>query len=207
MRTLAALCLSAITSSLATSAAMAGELPVNWTGPYAGAQAGIGWLSGEDDMTPQTKQNVHSGTFGAFAGYDYMFGNYVAGAELATSLTNFRGTSPSGYTRMRSNWTASATVRAGYALGRFLPYLSAGAGAGNYKLETTVSNLEAEETFFGYVLGGGVEAKITQNVSLRLDYKHFEFSKKTFDFNYAYIPPFKLQGKADALNLGVAYRF
>ncbi|MDN3721558.1 hypothetical protein QW131_26260 [Roseibium salinum] len=76
-----------------------------------------------------------SGLVGGSIGYDQQANRVIFGASLEGALTNFRGDTRSGSARQSSNWLSAATVRIGYDAGRFMPYLSAGVGFGNYKVE------------------------------------------------------------------------
>lgn len=114
----------------------------DWTGPYIGASAGFAldhfafpygvrlpdqFLSGE---TAITSAGPLAGIGG---GYNQQFSNgIVAGAELDGSLSDISGatTVRAGTASVRFATRqldfATARIRVGYALGRFLPYATAG---------------------------------------------------------------------------------
>jgi len=173
------------------------------TGFNAVVFAGGGFLTGSDNLGFDAF--FRSGQFGGSLGYDHQFNRLVLGASVEASLTNFRGSSSSQNYRQSSNWLSAATVRVGYDAGRFMPYLSAGVGFGNYKIEQKSSGSSDENTHVGFVVGAGIEANITRNAFARLDYKHYEMGEKTYDVSG--LPSFSLDGRADMFNLGVGYRF
>ncbi|CTQ54583.1 Opacity protein antigens [Roseibium album] len=175
----------------------------DWTGFNGVLFFGGGFLSGSDNFGGDSF--FRSGLVGGSVGYDHQFNSVVFGASLEGSLTNFRGTTSSGNARQRSNWLSAATVRAGYDAGRFMPYLSAGVGFGNYKIERKSDGLSDENTHIGFVAGVGVEARITDNLFARIDYKHYELGEQTYQLSG--FSPFTVDGKADIFNIGVGYRF
>jgi outer membrane immunogenic protein len=175
----------------------------DWSGFNGVLFFGGGFLSGSDNLGGDSF--FRSGLVGGSLGYDHQFNSVVFGASLEGSLTNFRGTTSSGNARQRSNWLSAATVRAGYDAGRFMPYLSAGVGFGNYKIERKSDGLSDENTHVGFVVGAGVEARITDNLFARIDYKHYELGEQTYQLTG--FSPFTVEGKADIFNIGVGYRF
>ena len=78
-------------------------------------------------------------------------------------------------------------------------------GFGNYKIERKSDGATEEHTHIGFVAGAGVEARITDAVFARLDYKHYEFADQNYQLS-GWVP-FDVEGKADVFNLGVGYRF
>jgi outer membrane immunogenic protein len=175
----------------------------DWSGFNGVLFFGGGFLSGTDNLGGDSF--FRSGLVGGSLGYDHQFNSFILGASLEGSLTNFRGTTSSGNARQRSNWLSAATVRAGYDAGRFMPYLSAGVGFGNYKIERKSDGLSDENTHVGFVAGAGVEARITDNLFARIDYKHYELGEQNYQLTG--FSPFTVEGKADIFNIGVGYRF
>lgn len=175
----------------------------DWSGFNGVLFAGGGYLQGEDSLGLDAF--FRSGLVGGSVGYDHQINKLVFGASLEGSLTNFRGSTRSGSAWQNSNWLSAATVRVGYDAGRFMPYLSAGVGMGNYKIERKSDGVSDEHTHIGFVAGAGVEARVTDGVFARLDYKHYELGSQTYS-----LPgwsSFSVEGKADIFNIGVGYRF
>ncbi|MCV0428928.1 MAG: porin family protein [Roseibium sp.] len=175
----------------------------DWSGFNAVLFAGGGFLQGDDSLGGDSF--FRSGLVGGSIGYDFQFNQFVLGAGVEGAYVNFRGNSSSGNTRQNSNWLGAATVRSGYDAGRFMPYLSAGIGFGNYKIKRKSDGLSDENTHIGFVAGAGVEAKVTDNVYARLDYKHYEFNSKSYTLPG--FSSFTVDGTADIFNIGVGYRF
>ena len=127
----------------------------------------------------------HDGAgFGVRGGYDWQFGNWVVGAvgeasrvNVEDSVTGF-STTPTLYTMTRTlDWTAAARLRAGYAMGDTLPYVTGGAAYGKISNSFFTGNgantftvQEDDEDASGWQLGGGVEHRVTDNLSLGAEY-------------------------------------
>jgi outer membrane immunogenic protein len=65
-------------------------------------------------------------------------------------------------------WPASARVRAGYAIDRILPFVTAGVAAAEYELtmfpmDTPQFRASRGDTYVGWTVGGGVEYAFTSN--------------------------------------------
>lgn len=188
--------LSAAAASLIAGSAIAGgytapvvEAPViapvapvavsDWTGFYAGVQYGTLKYSEDDFGDIYTEDGERS--YGIHAGYLHDFGQFVLGAELDHNRLEW-GT---GW----DNWDPNMTrlrARAGYDLGRVLPYLTAGVAQ------------FSEDGFSdtGLTYGIGVDFKATERFSVGLEYSRssFEWDEyATFDL--------------DMLQLRASYRF
>ncbi|EEA95336.1 outer membrane protein [Pseudovibrio sp. JE062] len=174
-----------------------------WDGFYLGLKGGFGQLTGKDTLG--SKGTLDSGVVGAFGGYNHSFDRIVVGVEADLNATNYTSVSDSGVSRSRSKWNTSATVRLGYDAGMFLPYLSAGVGLAEYEVKRFADGQKSENTHIGLVVGAGLEAMITENVSARLDYKHMEMSKEKYKFQG--FNAFHIEGRQDLVTLGVAYNF
>jgi outer membrane immunogenic protein len=124
------------------------------------------------------------GEFAIRAGYDFQSGAIVYGALVeynlsATSdyVTAF-STTPASYIFKREiSGAFAARARIGYDAGTFLPYVTGGAIAANVKNSFASTNMansfmpdESEETQYGYQAGAGIEAKVTRNLTLGLEY-------------------------------------
>lgn len=175
----------------------------DWSGFNAVVFGGGGFLSGSDSLG--NNSFFRSGLVGGSLGVDQQFDRIVFGVSVEGALTNFRGSSASGNTRQTSNWVGSATARLGYDAGRFMPYVTAGMGFGNYKIERKSNGASDENTFVGLVGGAGAEARITDGLFAKFDYKHYAFGEKTY--NVSGLNSFTVDGKSDLFYLGIGYRF
>lgn len=134
------------------------EQPVGaWTGFYAGLQYGKG--SADLDYAGTSTDSDFDG-YGLHAGYQRNFGRFVGGAELdynALSLDDDGGDAD--LVRLRA--------RAGYDMGRFLPYATL--GAAHIKGDSDLS-----ET--GLTYGLGADFKVTENFTVGAEYSRNDFT-------------------------------
>lgn len=132
---------------------------INWTGGYAGGQAGYAWGDDHND----------GGNFGVYGGYNTHVGaNVVGGVEGDFNLSGqeARKTPAAGLTyHGRSDWNASLRARVGIAVDRFLPYATAGLALA----DDTVKGMgqKDSQTKVGYALGAGVEAQVVDKVTVK----------------------------------------
>ena len=134
--------------------------------------------------------------FAIRAGYDMQNGNIVYGvvfdagtSKSRDSVTAF-STTPASYTLTRElDYTLGARVRAGYTAGPALLYATGGVAYA--RIDNSFSTTNTANSFanngktgsFGYSAGGGAEAKVTQNISVGLEYLYTNFTKDDFRVN------------------------
>ena len=148
-----------------------------WAGSYIGVQAGYSSLTAEE--TGNYKKTVDGPTYGIFAGHNFVFDDILVGVELNADLTNDQ-TRLTSRSNGQTNWSAGAAMRLGYIMGSYLPYLKAGVGLtemeGTY-LPTGETD-SAIHTYFD--VGGGFEAMVFEDVSLRLESVYRISSKEDY---------------------------
>jgi outer membrane immunogenic protein len=199
-------------AAVATAAAapvFAGDLPLqrnsyyqpqpaaalfNWTGFYVGANAGYAWGSAIGG-------NPSGGVLGLTGGYNYQFSpNMVIGAETDISFSNADTSRAVG--RFESNYIGTLRARLGYSVGNVMFYGTGGAAYG--KGELSVGGLTNDQTHWGWTIGAGVEAMLTQNVSAKFEYLYVDLNDK----NYTTIGgPVRVGYTTNLLRGGVNYRF
>lgn len=131
-------------------------LPVastDWTGGYAGASLGYGDVEVQDDELDLTADG-DGGIGGLFAGYQYDLGSIVLGAELDLNTSNIDLDNDAG----SLDQVHRLKLRAGYDAGKALIYGVAGAAYA----KVDAGPEDVSET--GYVVGGGVDYMLTDNV-------------------------------------------
>lgn len=90
----------------------------DWGGFYAGGQ--LGW--GQLDADAFGDEDPDGALYGVHAGYNYDFGSFVLGAELDYDATDISDAA----TGIDLDSVARLKVKAGYDMGQFLPYVTAG---------------------------------------------------------------------------------
>jgi outer membrane immunogenic protein len=150
----------------------------NWTGPYIGISGGGGW--GRSDFSAPLSSggfNTSGALIGGTLGYNYQINQMVLGLEGDISWSNFRGSSICGGLGcdVRNNWLGTARARLGYAVDRFMPYVTGGAAFGDIK--NTVAGLETTSTKAGWTVGGGVEAAIAGPWTAKVEYLYVDLGR------------------------------
>lgn len=141
---------------------------------------------------------------GLRAGYDVQMGAWVFGALAEVNKANVAdgasafSTTPASYTFRRDlDWLAAARVRAGYAMGSYLPYATG--GLARAKVDHSFSSTNTVNTFVpgddgkisGYQLGGGLERRMgAMTVGVEYLYTRLDDDKYTV----------RTQGPAPATN-------
>ena len=129
------------------------------------------------------------GSYYARAGYDRQFGSLVVGVvgefgktDIVDYVTAY-STTPASYTFDRSiDYEANLRLRAGFAVEDTLFYTTGGLGYA--KIENGFSTTNGANAFafsnedeheLGFVVGGGLEQKITDNISFGLEYTYHDY--------------------------------
>ncbi len=198
----------------------------NWTGFYIGANAGGLWartrvtdVDGFASLaTPGTVTSLTRSGFlgGGQIGYNWQSGAFVFGLEGdggwldLGGRTFLTGTTSNSMVGLRSVGYGDITGRLGYAFDRALLYVKGGyAVMDNAASFSTLASFSPtfSSTNSGYTLGGGVEYKITQNWSAKVEYMHFDFGHT---LNYSLVPPtfpFNQTLRVDTVKFGINYLF
>lgn len=203
----------AAVSLVASGAAIAADLPsrqiepiapvvapiFSWTGFYVGVNAGYAWNSNDDTTVWGNGVSYHSGnnddggfTGGGQIGYNYQFGQFVAGIEADINYADLKGKSisytvPVGYfngvnalggSHSGIEWFGTVRARLGFAIDRALIYATGGfayGGGGNSGTFSVASGNNSylfqadDKTLGGWVLGGGLEYAFTNNITARVE--------------------------------------
>lgn len=139
--------------------------------------------------------------YGGFVGYNSQWDDVVIGVEANYIHSGYNAlTTSTGYlplnslpvtstalssAQIQSSDFGSARIRAGYAIGAFLPYLYAGAGFGN---QTVVREISANpgpvptptlrsydsqsKLVYGYSAGAGVDVMLAAGLFMRVEYEY-----------------------------------
>jgi outer membrane immunogenic protein len=163
-------------------------IPYNWTGFYAGVNVGYGWadasasatLGGTSVSASETLDGVIGG---GQIGYNWQTGNFVVGIEADIQASGQKHTVDGSILGVGFSETDKITYfgtvrgRLGWAMGRWLPYVTGGWGYGEVKSEFNVNGLgtfSASESHSAWVLGGGVEAALVGNWTGKIEYLYLD---------------------------------
>ncbi len=189
------------------------ESPVsiyNWSGFYAGANLGAEFLRDTGTNAGlRRKMNSASAFGGVQAGYNFQNGPWVYGVEADIGYGHPSKTKTFGANTMKIEQGVSGTVRAraGYAIDRALIYGTGGLAVANF--DTTVSNgvvsQKADKTRAGWVVGGGVEYAVTNQISVKGEYLYENFGK--MDKTFASVGATRNDLSDHLVRVGVNYKF
>ena len=166
--------------------------PRIWEGLYLGGHGGYSFgaatpSNGSDSV------DMSGGALGAHLGYNFQNGDWVFGLEADGSWNNASGSGAFAgptFVDAHTDWTSSLRGRLGYSFGAVLLYATGGVAVGGFDLgvDTGIISSRVNETVFGYVAGGGIEAKLHDNWSGRIEALHYGFGEKHFGFASGNIP-------------------
>jgi outer membrane immunogenic protein len=203
--------------------------PFTWTGAHIGVQAGYTWGKSNGGayvplapIPPFTGDIDPEGFIGGVsAGYNHQFENpLVIGIEGDFNFASVEGDSslfmmgiPSPFDKASGDleWTASIRARAGYAIDRVLPYVTAGIAFGKYEFTPDyfgIGPLPDSKVHVGPTVGAGIEYAITDQLTTRFEYRYTDFG----DATYA-IPGFcgciesRVDLKTHDIKIGLQYKF
>jgi outer membrane immunogenic protein len=126
-------------------------------------------------------------------GLDKQFGAIVVGVvgEFGTTdITDYVSafsTTPANYVLARGiKWEGAFRARAGFAANNTLFYASGGGSYANIEHRFTSTNTQnafaanGNEKEFGFVVGGGLEQKISRNISFGVEYSYHDYKDDEF---------------------------
>jgi outer membrane immunogenic protein len=169
----------------ATGAVLAADLPArpyytaptpvyasSWAGPYLGATIGYEW--GSVTNNPTRPSGVEGGIE---AGYNWQFGQFVAGAE--TDISASAASDTFAPWQFSNPWFGTTRARAGVSIGNTLLFGTAGLAYGSLTA-TTPGNLSQTRTSFGWAAGAGVEVGFTPHWSAKAEWLYLDLSDRSF---------------------------
>lgn len=146
-----------------------------WAGPYAGVAIGYGFAGSTDTTTPGGASNdVDSDGFvgNAFAGWQWQSNNFVYGIEGDVGYNGMDGDNAG--TSVEHGIDGSLRARLGIAAtDNILIYGTAGGAASRLEVSDAAGSDSAAA--YGYTVGAGVDAKLTQNVFGRVEYRYTNY--------------------------------
>ncbi len=183
----------------------------DWSGAYAGFIAGYG----KDRVHTSTalasrSLDADGGSGGIYGGRNFAFGNVIAGWDGAIMLSSLKGDGIVPGTldthSYRDYFTSDIRGRVGYAFGRFLPFIAAGAAFGRSE-QTDVVTLSQRPKIStdAWTIGAGVDYMLMERVSMRVEYLHQKSWSNT-DVNLNGVPMSQTRS-ADSVRAGLAWHF
>jgi outer membrane immunogenic protein len=222
------LLISAATIALLSGAAVAADLPAyepapaavvapmgyDWSGVYVGAQAGYGWADvAIDDGFGFTPEIEADGFFaGGLVGAQWQWNQFVLGLEGELNWSDVGGSELIGggpdTVAADIDWFGSVSGKAGFAAGRVLFYGTGGVAFANASTgqDNGVDAESNDETFIGWTVGAGLDAAVTNNIIVGLNYKYYDFGSETIDLGPAFTDR-DMDLDMHAITARIAYKF
>ena len=203
---------------------------VVFVGPTAATPIVATPLAAGQTVAPGFDMNGVTG--GGYVGCDYQFGAWVVGVEGDWSAINKSGQSqwtrgqtfftPAGaiaattpttsliYSEAQERWYATARARLGYAVDKWLFFVSGGAAWA--KVDSSYFQLQGAGPFFqlsterraGWTVGGGAEYMLPYNWTIRSEYLYVQFRDFT---TFANSQPFLATGTVSGYPTNLSTRF
>lgn len=155
----------------------------DWSGAYIGLSGGFAGT--QLDLSGINGTSVGYGDdgflIGGTVGYNYQFGNFVAGVEADISYADIGGridgaSDPYGFgfvTTADASYFATARARLGYAFDRTLIFGTGGAAFSDLEVVTPGGNADADTV--GYTVGGGLEYAFSDHFTAKAEYLYADF--------------------------------
>jgi len=219
----------ALLAGTASAADMATRYPVkampmpvqvfSWTGFYVGANAGWGWADNSLSYTTPgwgtfdyNVGNANGFVGGGQIGYNYQFANNVViglegdyqWSDIGSANALLLGPINGALVSQKVDSFGTIRARLGYAMDRFLPYITGGAAYANLKYNDPWG-FDFGNNKWGWAAGAGVEYAITNNITVKGEYLYAGFS----DTDAVYPWGDTISGSTDlqVLRAGVNYKF
>ena len=187
------------------------EAPFSWTGFYVGVNGGYMWGSSQWSGSGGTFEVAPKGFLGGGTlGFNIQTGGWVWGIEGDIDYVNADGTAPNiafcASCTFNSTWLGTLRGRVGYAVDRWLPYLTAGGAYGNMEMETGKGSVT--KTKAGWTAGAGIEYAFRPGWSAKLEYLYVDLGSATCGTANCLLPfDETVDVKANIVRAGLNYRF
>ena len=185
----------------------------DWTGFYIGGFVGGGAVNNDIDLLGGFVEFDGIGgegfVGGGFAGINYQVApSFVLGVQGEVGKQDLETEFSVGGLDIDAgpNFNAAVSARAGWlANPNTLLYIIGGYSYADYEIEASLGGLSADvdEEFHGFHIGAGLEAKLTEAITARIEYRYTEYGEEDFGSGgLVDVEPSTHTG-----TLGVAYNF
>lgn len=178
-----------------------------WSGFFVGLQAGYGLK--DVDVTevtaPAVTTAIEADDFvgGLYYGRNWQSGNWVYGLDSSISYMGLDEVAIGpGVVDVEANFLGLSRLKLGYAMDNVLLFVAGG-------LATTIVDVSEagasdDDWAFGWTIGAGIETKLADNWSARLEYIYFDIES---DVTLPAAGPVDVDIDGHIVRAGVAYHF
>ncbi|MDO5895812.1 outer membrane protein [Agrobacterium sp. Azo12] len=195
----------------------------SWAGAYVGGQ--VGRDRGTSHFNnPTIPGDIDADGFGGgiYAGYNFDLGsNVIVGLDGDITYNNANGRLEEDFgsiivgTESRLRWSGAVRARAGYAFDRFLPYVAGGVAFGSVNnmgffdiVGLSYDEASQRKTANGWTVGAGIDFAATDNLIIRLEYRHTDYGRKDFTAKNGLVDlTTGNRFQTNGVRLGIAYKF
>jgi len=147
---------------------------------------------------------------GGTAGYNYQFGQVVAGIEGDVDWSGINGTTNNFGTfgcKTSNNWLATVRGRLGYAADRFMPFVTGGGAFGDIRASSPgLPDTSSDKA--GWTIGAGLEAALARNWTAKVEYLYVDLGSFNCGLNCgAGFVTDNVSFHTNLLRAGVNYKF
>lgn len=186
----------------------------DWTGYYAGLQAGYGWgqsdISGTEGEPFSVSPDVDGGFVGGHVAGLWQFDQAVIGAEADLNYSAVDGTTeaePGNNFGTDIKWFGSVNAKAGYAMDRVLVYGIGGiAFAGIETSQASGSAFSQTRTNVGWTVGAGVDYALTDKFVVGAQYRYYDFGSEHYDGSADFVGRDQ-DTKLNTVGINLSYKF
>jgi len=179
---------------------------MDWTGPYLGAHVGYGAGTVNWSTLPTGfftgDYEVDGWLAGVQGGYNWQFDSFVLGVDASIEWTDISGVDDNPAISREINWAGALRGKAGVAFDSLLVYGAAGFAFAN-STGTSVFSSEDTQTHTGWTVGVGIEAMVTDSMSLFAEYSYTQYGWEDYD----YAIDTETEFDTSALKAGINFHF
>ena len=116
---------------------------------------------------------------GGQVGYNYQMGQFVVGLEADLQAADLSSGSNLGLLSVKTDYFGKVRARLGFAVDRFMPYITGGWAYGNVKTSIPSVAFSSDRSHTGgYAVGAGLEYAFTNNIIAGVEYLYVDLGEK-----------------------------
>ncbi|BCJ90132.1 membrane protein [Terrihabitans soli] len=172
------------------------EASFDWTGFYVGAYGGYAF--GESNVDGLGESDIEGALAGGTVGYNQQYGQFVLGIEADGGWSGADNDDDAATYDADIGWLSTVRGRVGYSFDSFMIYGTGGAAIGEVNIDDGVT--DESDTRLGWTAGAGVEAALTDNISVKGEYLYVDLGDEELGGSDVDINAHTVRG-------GINYRF